>query len=832
MDIQLNINNNVVADRSKIKKTLLVKKPKIIAKKSSKNHAPAGFSFDSQPSKVKAIVARRRPQKTNEPTKSSPLETPPRRPMVLRPPDTTAEDKQHTQGELMLNIVSGVPKPKPQQNKSKSSRFDRKSKKENYKKDNHKNDNNKINPFTKRVLSNKEIDDGIRKFSQNPNKRQTNDNKDDDKSQQNGNSKPVKKVFRPSDRAVSKIKLFTNNPETKVLGQRLVKPLTEKIFTGTPVSSIDLHPHCIKNLADILNITELTTVQQKTIPEAIKGKDVLVRSQTGSGKTLAYALPVVQKLQEIRPKITRDDGILAVIIVPTRELAMQTYELFVKLLKPFTWIVPGILIGGERRKAEKARLRKGINILVGTPGRLVDHLLHTESFKLDKSKFFVLDEADRLLEMGYERDVKQIVDAIDEQRQKAAAEGKKLDNLQRMLLSATLTSAVQKLAGLTLKEPLFIDNKDEDPATTVQKMIGGEMPDVDEEGALVIPENLQMSFVVAPTKLRLVTLSGLLAKELQKKNFKAMVFMSTMEMVNFHHDLMNEQLTQKVLDDEDEPNEDEDDGDEPLLKGMRFFKLHGSMTQNERQGVFNAFRDAKAGVLLATDVAGRGLDVPEVNLVIQYSPPQKVSDFVHRVGRTARAGKSGRAILFLTPSETNFIRFLEDKRIRISQVDMDVYLNALVEADSEARNIQEAASNLQHKFQELLADDKEMHDKACKAFVSWMKFYSTFPKQLKPIFNIKVAHMGHFAKSFGLKDEPTSFTKKHATPKAPPPTNRLTYTERNPEKLKEEKKTRKRLYATTVTGPMPNRLNKFATNSRTLTTSEYGSGLPEIKRKK
>lgn len=818
MNIQLNINNNVVANRSKAKKPLAARKPQPIAKKPSKSLTSVGFSFDSKPTKVKAIVARRRPQKPTERAEKKPEETTPKRPLVLRPPDDPQE-KIHTQGELMLGIISGTPKAKPQPNKEKLSHFDRKNQKK----------LQRTKSINKRVLSDKEIDEGIKKFSHNPNKKPSVSNEP----QQNENSKPPKKAPRPGDRAVSKIKLFTNNPETKVLGQRLVKPIVEKVFTGAPVSSIDIHPHCVKNLADILNITELTTVQQKTIPEALQGKDVLVRSQTGSGKTLAYALPVVQKLQEIRPKITRTDGILAVIIVPTRELANQTYELFVKLLKPFTWIVPGILTGGERRKAEKARLRKGINILVGTPGRLVDHLLHTESFKLDKSKFLVLDEADRLLEMGYERDVKQIVEAIDEQRQKSAAEGNELENLQRLLLSATLTSAVQKLAGLTLKEPLFIDNKDEDPATTVQRMIGGEMPDVDEDGTLVIPENLQLSFVVVPTKLRLVTLSGVLAKELGKTNFKAMVFMSTMEMVNFHHDLMNEQLTQKVLDDEDEPNEDEeDDVDQPLLKGMRFFKLHGSMTQNERQGVFNAFREAKAGVLLATDVAGRGLDVPEVNLVIQYSPPQKVSDFVHRVGRTARAGKSGRAVLFLTPSETNFVRFLEDKKIRISQVDMDVYLQTLVDADSEARNIQEAASNLQYKFQELITDDKEMHDKACKAFVSWMKFYSTFPKQLKPIFNIKVAHMGHFAKSFGLKDEPTSFMKKHSAPKAPPPTNRLTYTERNPEKIKEEKKTRKRLYATTVTGPMPAKLNKFITNSRALTTSEYDSGLPKIKRKK
>lgn len=237
-------------------------------------------------------------------------------------------------------------------------------------------------------------------------------------------------------------------------------------------------------------------------------------------------------------------------------------------------------MGGERRKAEKARLRKGINILVGTPGRLVDHLLHTETFKLGKSRFLVLDEADRLLEMGYERDVKQVVEALDKHRSELPQQS--LPNLQRLLLSATLTTAVQKLAGLTLKDPLFIDNSDEDSSKAIldtgysKENIEAATLDETDAGALSIPENLQLSFVVVPPKLRLVTLAGLLAKEFKaKQQLKAMIFMSTMEMVNFHHDLLNEQLTRKILDEEDEEeheDSDDDEEEEPLLKGLRFFK--------------------------------------------------------------------------------------------------------------------------------------------------------------------------------------------------------------------------------------------------------------------
>lgn len=385
----------------------------------------------------------------------------------------------------------------------------------------------------------------------------------------------------------------------KQLGQRAVKPVKETIFSGSKVESLGLHAHAVKNLLDLLSISQLTTVQEKTIPQVLAGRDVLVRSQTGSGKTLAYALPVVERLQAQQPRIKRTDGVLALIIVPTRELAVQTYELFQKLVKPYTWIVPGALLGGESRKSEKARLRKGINVLLGTPGRLVDHLLHTASFRLDKLQFLILDEADRLLELGYERDVKQLVEAIDKQRAEVAKDskdGKEAAVMQRMLLSATLTSQVQQLAGLTLKDPLYIDNSDEATEAALKSTNGYQKDSIeavqqeqelddglgeyleDVTGVLSIPENLQLSYVVVPPKLRLVTISALLAKELaaSPKKFKAIVFMSTTEMVNFHHDVLNEALTQRILDEDDEElakEQQEETGDEaPLLQGLRFFK--------------------------------------------------------------------------------------------------------------------------------------------------------------------------------------------------------------------------------------------------------------------
>ncbi|XP_011506578.1 PREDICTED: probable ATP-dependent RNA helicase CG8611 [Ceratosolen solmsi marchali] len=206
--------------------------------------------------------------------------------------------------------------------------------------------------------------------------------------------------------------LFKNNPSVPNIGQRLVKPINEEVFSAEKFSDLGIHVFTVLNLEQNMNITTMTTVQKIAIPVILSGSDTLIRSQTGSGKTLSYALPIIENLQSVKPKLTRISGINALVIVPTRELALQTYECFLKLIKPFTWLVPGYLVGGEKRKAEKARLRKGCNILVATPGRLLDHIRHTKALKLDSIKYFVLDEADRMLDMGYEKDISEIVDVL------------------------------------------------------------------------------------------------------------------------------------------------------------------------------------------------------------------------------------------------------------------------------------------------------------------------------------------------------------------------------------------------------------------------------------
>lgn len=371
--------------------------------------------------------------------------------------------------------------------------------------------------------------------------------------------------------------LFKDVPEIPNVGQRFVKPLNEIVFTGLPMESIGLHPHLVKTLADLLGITELTNVQQRAVPVALEHRDILVRSQTGSGKTLAYALPLVQQLQAMRPKITRADGILSLVIVPTRELALQTLEVFTKLLKPFTWIVPTHITGGEKRKSEKARFRKGVNILIGTPGRICDHLLHTESFKLDDVKYLVLDEADRLYECGYEKDVQMIINDLNKDRNPfkkgddAVKEKAVNSQLQTILLSATLPQSVHQLAGLALKDPLFIDTCDKknvELPKTITVIGKTQFTDDAEDDAtaasaenIVIPENITQKYIFVPPKLRMVTLTGLIANETSKKSAKVLIFMATENLVDYHYDVLVETLTRKVVDSDDDDGGNDSDAD-------------------------------------------------------------------------------------------------------------------------------------------------------------------------------------------------------------------------------------------------------------------------------
>uniref|UniRef100_A0A4W5LC97 ATP-dependent RNA helicase n=1 Tax=Hucho hucho TaxID=62062 RepID=A0A4W5LC97_9TELE len=528
--------------------------------------------------------------------------------------------------------------------------------------------------------------------------------------------------------------LFRNNPDIPDVHRPAVTQLMEKVFTSDSFAELDLHPHLVATLTKVLNVTTMTSVQKETIPVLLSGRDAVVRSQTGSGKTLAYGIPLVQSLQAVEPKIKRGDGPLAVIVVPTRELAQQSFHIFQKLLKPFTWIVPGVLMGGEKRKAEKARLRKGINILITTPGRLVDHIKNTLSIAFSAVRWLILDEADRILDLGFEKDLTVILNSLN-------ATGPPRQNV---LLSATLTDGLSRLAGISMKEPVSIH--------VGENSEGINEPTLDH---FAVPERLQQHMVVVPSKLRLVCLAAfILSKCKFEKGHKIIVFVSSCEAVEFLLILFNAVLSGPKA------------KQQPPLS---FLRLHGNMKQEERTEVFQEFSLCRTGILLCTDVAARGLDMPQVTWIVQYNPPTTPAEYVHRVGRTARIGAKGSSLLFLTPAETTYVTSLANHNISLSEMKMETILSALMLDDrfkvrgkydgkkssgALEQEVRERATVLQTEFESVVHNDDDSVQAAKRALQSFLRAYTAYPSNMKHIFHIKALHLGHAAKSFGLRDAP------------------------------------------------------------------------------
>ncbi|KAK7471583.1 hypothetical protein BaRGS_00035746 [Batillaria attramentaria] len=540
----------------------------------------------------------------------------------------------------------------------------------------------------------------------------------------------------------SKRQKTDGHPRGKVTGVK------EEVFASTKFSDLPLHPHLISNLEQRMGLATMTRVQQMSIPVILKDRDTLIKSQTGSGKTLAYAVPIVHTLATRAQKTKRQDGPYALIVVPTRELAVQSLNTFSSLLQSAVWIVAGSIMGGEKRKAEKARLRKGINILVTTPGRLLDHIQHTDSLSLRLVRWLVLDEADRMLDMGYEKDVAQIVTALN----RHAGHYR-----QTILLSATLTAGVERLAGIALTDHEMVD-----ASSQPEKVNNMEPADTSAQDAeFALPEKLKQNFVMVPCKLRLVTLA-------------AFILWKCKDSVEFHHTLFSQAFGSastpaRYHDDSDDGEDMVGDSDEEGGGGepLSIFKLHGDMAQKERTKVFQDFTAARCGVLLCTDVAARGLHLPRVDWIVQYTTPGATVDYIHRVGRTARAGKQGNALLFLMPSEADYIKELNKHKISVHEISMKDILMVLLTAIHELpqpqvptkrqdpRTFEEAATYLQDRFEEQVFKNRNLQTLAAKGYQSFVRAYATYPSHLKDVFSMKDLHLGHVAKSFALRESPS-----------------------------------------------------------------------------
>jgi ATP-dependent RNA helicase DDX10/DBP4 len=352
----------------------------------------------------------------------------------------------------------------------------------------------------------------------------------------------------------------------------------------------------------------LTNIQARAIPSALKGGDILGAAKTGSGKTLAFLVPVLENLY--RKRWTEYDGIGALILSPTRELAIQIFEVLRKVGKHHTFSA-GLVIGGKSLQEERDRLGR-MNILVATPGRMQQHLDQTADLEVGNLQMLVLDEADRIMDMGFSSTVDAIVEHLPKQR-------------QTLMFSATQTKRVSDLARLSLTEPEFVSvHSGADTAT---------------------PANLQQNYVVTTLPEKLDTLWSFLRANVKKKT---LVFLSSGKQVRFVYESFRH-----------------------LQPGVSLLHLHGRQRQSARLDITNKFSNSKFACLFATDVVARGLDFPAVDWVVQVDCPEDADTYIHRVGRTARYEHDGRAVIFVDPSEEDgMLKSLEKKKVFLEKINV------------------------------------------------------------------------------------------------------------------------------------------------------------------
>jgi ATP-dependent RNA helicase DDX55/SPB4 len=469
-----------------------------------------------------------------------------------------------------------------------------------------------------------------------------------------------------------------------------------------------------------MGFSKMTPVQASTIPLFMTHKDVVVEAVTGSGKTLAFLIPVIEKLLRLDEPIKKHH-IGAIIVSPTRELASQIYNVLVSLLKfhgpssgygnaeqdvdvgendsgrnhdtPYTLkIVSQLLLGGSTTPAQDLSrfLKNSPNLLISTPGRLLE-ILSSPHVHCPQSSFeiLVLDEADRLLDLGFKDDLQKIVARLPKQRRTG-------------LFSASVSEAVDQLIRVGLRNPVRIAVKVKGASGALDKRT---------------PASLQMKYAITKPSEKMVALKHLLHR-VNPTPLKTIVYLSTCAAVDYFQHLLPSTV---------------------LPQGVTLVPLHGKHPSNVRQKNFIRFTNsASPTVLLTTDVAARGLDIPQVDLVVQVDPPSDPKVFLHRCGRAGRAGRKGLSVIFLQPGrEEDYIPFLEVRKTPIEK-----HLNPEISVHPED------AESVSSSMRALVLKDRSLHDKAQKAFVSWVRSYSKH--QASSIFRIADLDWADLAKGWGL----------------------------------------------------------------------------------
>lgn len=372
-------------------------------------------------------------------------------------------------------------------------------------------------------------------------------------------------------------------------------------------------PEIKRNLAE-LGFKRPTDIQFKSIPPIIKGEDVLAIAQTGTGKTAAFVIPVLHLLHD-RKKSARPAGIKCVVMVPTRELALQITEVFQKIGQ-HTRVKTFCVFGGVEQGPQIARLEQGVDVLVTTPGRMFD-LVGQGHIKLDKVEMLVLDEADRMLALGFLKDIRDLIRFLPRKR-------------QTLFFSATINETIKKLAYSLVHKPIRIQLSPKDP----------------------VSKNIE----------------------------HAVAFIAMDDKRFFLERFINEHTDKKILVFVRTKVRAERVGKAMERAGIETRTIHGDKEQHDRLEVLGQFREGALKVLIATDVSARGIDIPDVDYVINYDLPDIAENYVHRVGRTGRGVRKGQALSFCSPEEKPMLEEIEtylSKPIAVLDIDKKEYAETL-----------------------------------------------------------------------------------------------------------------------------------------------------------
>lgn len=346
------------------------------------------------------------------------------------------------------------------------------------------------------------------------------------------------------------------------------------------LENIPLSDKTKENLRKI-GYQQLTNIQSQTIPLALEGKNIIAQSQTGTGKTAAFLIPILENLKSMqKPQV--------LVLVPTRELALQVSEEARKLSSQGNLKVAAIY-GGEPIFKQTQFFRRGVDIVIGTPGRVIDHIFTRKTFNTDNLRFVVLDEVDEMIGKGFLEDIKKIMKKIPEKR-------------QTLLFSATISPEVDNFAKNFVKNPSFITSQTDE-----------------------LPNKIEHYYLETHS--------------LRQKNSSLANFLGSGELGSVIIFANTKRMVEEI-------------NDSLLDNDLRVDYIHSDLTQSRRTRVFQKFRSKKISLLIATDVAARGLDIKDISYVINYDFPQNREFYIHRTGRTGRAGASGKAITFInSPQE-------------------------------------------------------------------------------------------------------------------------------------------------------------------------------------